>query len=62
MEVPASHQGMLRPDRKNSESEDEALFVKRTPITMEKAMKAAIIDQSSIVRLMRLHYYKPNGK
>ncbi len=47
MEVPASHHGTSRPDRKYSDRLSPARFVKTRPIVVENAKYAATMIQSS---------------
>ena len=49
METPKSHQGMLRPERKNSFAELPADFAEASPITREIIKKAAMMPQSKAV-------------
>jgi hypothetical protein len=51
MEVPASHHGRVRPEAKNSETEELARRVNASPITTESAKYSATIAQSAIVRV-----------
>ena len=49
METPKSHQGMLRPERKNSFAELPADLADARPITKEITKKAAMMPQSKAV-------------
>ena len=50
IETPSSHQGWLRPARKNAEKSLLALRATRRPIQSENARKLARISQSGVVR------------
>ncbi len=48
IDIPNNHQGILRPDRKNSPLEEPALFETQIPIINEIEKKLIIITQSII--------------
>jgi hypothetical protein len=54
MDVPSSHHGMLRPDRKNELLLAPARRLTRTPIESETARIAATMIQSSVSSLTML--------
>jgi len=64
MDMPNSHQGMLRPDRKYSEELLPARFETSNPIRRERRKKAMMMPQSSVEILMtgRFFVYGPKDK
>jgi hypothetical protein len=50
IETPSSHQGILRPERKNSLLEEPALLETQTPIKSEVEKKLMMIAQSIAIK------------
>src|SRR5690606_41734945 len=56
MDTPSNHQGMFRPERKNSLAEEPADFAVKRPMRSEIIKKAAMMPQSKAVTFIEFGF------